>query len=338
MVGTEPSWTTIPGKAGAINHNVCRKTYEKQILESNIPWHTGYPIERSPSPRPRSPLPRSDQWGNDRLAKRNGTGSWGSCSTSSSLGRQDTNRAAMQTSRGVWRDLPTGRHGLQSSGRRSENPFAVPFDVDFAGRRIPAKEVVLSDQLTSRRSLSPARVRYMMEMSESGPCRELAPARQRVKAKPRSLSPTAGPSMERSVSPPQKQWQQAAGRPFSPPPPSVCSRRDASPEGEDQALAASQSQLGSWMSLGESPARGLAKALSRPCVDTSPERAVRGQPTQTAHVVPLSSAMSMPTNRTCQMGPRATAPVLRLPLQPRVVCGMRCEPVTAVTGQLRASA
>ena len=51
----------------------------------------------------------------------------------------------------------------------------------------------------------------MPRMSDSGPCRELAPARRRVKAKPRSLSPTADPSMERSVSPPPKQWQQARG-------------------------------------------------------------------------------------------------------------------------------
>lgn len=122
-----------------------------------------------------------------------------------------------------------------------------------------------------------------------------------------------------------------------------------------------------WLSTTFEAIKSFGTCLHfRPCVDTSPERAVRGQPTQTvswhilaeygwvlpkskmqqsgrwgqggwllilnpvflacfqilpkAHVVPLSSAMSMPTNRTCQMAPRATAPVLRLPLQPRVVC------------------
>lgn len=320
MVGTEPSWTTIPGKAGSINHNVCRKTYEKHILESNIPWHTGYPMDRPCSPRPRSPLPsRGDECGNDRLAKRNS--SVGSCSTSSSLGRQDTNRAAMQTSRGLWRDLPRyGRHG------------GAPFEVDFAGRQV-AKETVCDDQRTARRSLSPARLRYMMEMAESGPNRELAPARRR-KAKPRSVSPQVASGSAQRWMP--EAAKQAAPRSFSPPPPAACCRREVSPAGEDQALAASQSQLGSWMSLGESPARGLAKALSRPCVDGfQPERGgCQPHPAQTAPL-PLSTGPQVPQVQ-CHIAPAAApaavqgaqAPVLRLPVQPRMVCGFHCEPVT----------
>eukprot|EP00439_Symbiodinium_sp_Y106_P024091 s4220_g2.t4 len=118
MVGTEPSWTMIPGKGGAVSQNACRKTYEKQLLESNIPWHSDNDCRSTrpraiASPQTRSPSTQgegqgTDCWGNLALALRSATSltSTASGSQSSQRSRVGSARAAMTTSRGLWRDLP----------------------------------------------------------------------------------------------------------------------------------------------------------------------------------------------------------------------------------------
>ncbi|CAJ1349934.1 unnamed protein product [Effrenium voratum] len=309
MVGTEPSWTTIPGKTGAVNHNICRAIYEKQVLESKIPWHSGYlDAPRSLSPRPRSPRPTngvpgdassSSGWGNDKLAKRSAA-SLGSCSTSSSL-RQDANnpnKSAMLSSRGLWRDLPRYKNGaLETTGPRSHHP--APFEMGFAGQRITAKSLVAADDKPVPRSLSPARARYLMEMYGSSPTtRELTPARIRkeknAKACLGDLTSQVRAQSPRCVSP--RQETQA----FAEPP----------------AALAPEPQIAAWMSLGDDKAHGLAEVLRHapsPLAAPSP-------PPSTAFAAPAAAPLA----------PSVMRQPLVLPLPPRRLPGghvARSEPV-----------
>jgi len=283
----------IPGKGGAVSQNACRKTYEKQLLESNIPWHSDNDCRSTrpraiASPQTRSPSTQgegqgTDCWGNLALALRSATSltSTASGSQSSQRSRVGSARAAMTTSRGLWRDLPRySKSGtLENTGPAEQHP--APFDVDFAGHRVQARTRVASDDALKRPScVSPARLRYLLEMHGSSPTtRELVPARRRPRSKvnrPRSLSPPS-----------------------------------AAPKKEPIALA--QERLGSWMSLGEAPCNGLAEVLAKPGVPPRATCASEG----------LSTPATVPAAAAAPAAPQPQAacmrPVLVLPVPSRLL-------------------
>eukprot|EP00931_Biecheleriopsis_adriatica_P077200 TRINITY_DN50810_c0_g1_i1.p1 TRINITY_DN50810_c0_g1~~TRINITY_DN50810_c0_g1_i1.p1 ORF type:complete len:376 (-),score=38.83 TRINITY_DN50810_c0_g1_i1:28-1107(-) len=67
MVGTEASWTMIPGRADGTCDSACRRTFVQQILQSNIPWHVeATPCWSAPPTAGRSPSRRMSSGGSLR--------------------------------------------------------------------------------------------------------------------------------------------------------------------------------------------------------------------------------------------------------------------------------